>query len=299
MKEYELLRARLSSDASELEQALAAIYENIREESTQSVRDAEVYSLMAGGKRIRPFLVLEFCAAFGGKREAALPFAEAVEMMHTFSLIHDDLPCMDDDDLRRGRPTSHKMFGEATALLAGDSLSLRAVETAMCNPYVPSETALRAAIELSRAAGSEGMIGGQILDMLGETQRLDYDTLITLHRKKTGAMIRVSALLGCLAAGLDANDERTLAAMDYASDIGLAFQIIDDILDVTATAEELGKSVGGDAAHDKTTYMSFMTVEEARTLAASLTAHAVSRLSPYGTCGILCDLAEYLLERKN
>lgn len=293
------LKTALARDARLLEVSLAGIYEQINEPETALVREAEVYSLMAGGKRIRPFLVTEFCLAFGGTREAALPFAQAVEMMHTFSLIHDDMPCMDDDDLRRGRPTNHKVYGEATALLAGDSLSIRAIETAMNNRFVPAATALEGALALARAAGSEGMIGGQILDMRGEKETLDYDTLLTLHRKKTGAMITVSALLGCLAAGLDADDEKTRASCAYAADIGLAFQVIDDILDATATAEELGKSVGGDAEHHKITFLTFMSIPEAYSYAERLTGHAIAALAPYEGCGLLCDLARYLLARKN
>lgn len=299
MNRPELLRAALQRDADDVTEALKARYAAYRDPDTQLVRDAEMYSLMAGGKRIRPFLILEFCAAFGGNRRDAMPFAEALEMLHTFSLIHDDLPCMDDDDLRRGKPTSHKVFGEATALLAGDSLSLRAVETAMANPFVPKETALTAALELSRAAGSEGMVGGQIIDMRGEKEDLDFDTLLSLHSKKTGAIIRVSALLGCLAAGLSPEAPETQAATQYASDIGLAFQIVDDILDVTASAEQLGKSVGGDSAHHKTTFMTFMSVAEAHDYAAKLTRHAQEVLAPFDGCGLLCDLAQYLLERKN
>lgn len=297
--DYSGLKSALSETASELDAFLRECYDPYSDPDTQLVRRAEQYSLMAGGKRIRPFLVLEFCRAFGGSRRAALPFAAAVEMIHTFSLIHDDMPCMDDDDLRRGRPTSHKMFGEATAMLAGDSLSLRALETALSNREVSPRTALTASLELSRAAGSEGMIGGQIIDMRGETEDLDFDTLLRLHSKKTGALIRVSALLGCLAAGLQTEDEKTQAAVRYADQIGLAFQIVDDILDATATAEQLGKSVGGDAEHHKTTFLTFFTIEDARAYAARLTEDAVEAVAPYEGCERLRQLAGYLLARTN
>ncbi|MCQ2353562.1 MAG: polyprenyl synthetase family protein [Clostridia bacterium] len=295
----EILRKSMSEAASAVEKELEKYYSVYRDTDTELVRKAEIYSLTAGGKRIRPYLVLEFCRAFGGNEKSALPFAAAVEMMHTFSLIHDDLPCMDDDDLRRGRPTSHKKFGEATALLAGDSLALRAVETAMSNPYVSKETALAGGLALARAAGSEGMIGGQIIDMRGETEILDFETLLKLHNKKTGAMIRVSANLGCLAAGLTSNDPEYAAAEEYADGIGLAFQIIDDILDAESDSATLGKSVGSDAENNKTTFLSFMSAEDARAYARKLTEEAADAISPFTGCENLILFADYLIERKN
>ena len=256
------------------------------------------YSLMAGGKRVRPALVLEFCRLFGGDREAALPFAAAIEMIHTFSLIHDDLPCMDDDDLRRGRPTNHKVYGEATALLAGDALAIDAFGIVAANEKVSPHARAAAVTLLARAAGGAGMVRGQIMDMFGEKNILTEDESTALHAHKTGALIRVSAQLGCLAAGCVAEDPEMAAAVGYAERIGLAFQIVDDILDATSTAEALGKSVGGDASHHKNTFLSFHTVSEAEVYAARLTEEAVDLLLPSPNSERLMALATYLAVRK-
>ena len=256
------------------------------------------YSLMAGGKRVRPALTLEFCRLFGGDPTDALPFAAAVEMIHTFSLIHDDLPCMDDDDLRRGRPTNHKVFGEAYALLAGDGLALDAFGVAVSNTRVSAEARAEAVLLLSRAAGCEGMVRGQIMDMFGEKNTLSYEELLALHARKTGALIRVSAQMGCLAAGRAVGSPEMTAAEDYAERIGLAFQVIDDILDATSTPEALGKSVGGDADHHKNTFLSFKSVSEAEAYADRLTEEAVELLSPYPGADRLIALARYLAVRK-
>ncbi len=259
---------------------------------------SERYSLMAGGKRVRPALTLEFCRLFGGRPEDALPFAAGVEMIHTFSLIHDDLPCMDDDDLRRGRPTNHKVFGEAYALLAGDGLALDAFGMAASNDRVSPEARAQAVLLLSRAAGSDGMVRGQIMDMFGEQNVLIYEELLALHAHKTGALIRVAAQLGCLAAGLSMDSPEMATAVGYAERIGLAFQVIDDILDATSTPEVLGKSVGGDADHHKNTFLSFSTIPEAEAYADRLTEEAVALLAPYAGAERLVALARYLAVRK-
>lgn len=293
------LLSALAKNAADVECAVNEYYSSFSDADTAEVRDAEIYSLLAGGKRIRPYLVNETCRAFGGALNASMPFALAVEMMHTFSLIHDDLPCMDDDDLRRGRPTSHKVFGEATALLAGDSLAIRAIEVALANSNVSAENARRGALALARASGSEGMIGGQIIDLRGEKTALDRTTLEKLHSKKTGELIAVSVYLGCVAAGLSDSDERLLSAVSFAKDIGLAFQIIDDVLDVTSDATTLGKTVGKDSEHNKTTFMSFMTPDEALNLANEITQGAVERISAYPNTELLAELALYLLGRKS
>ncbi len=290
-------RALLREDAAAVEAFLEPLYRGGGR--TDAVLDEAMrYSLMAGGKRVRPALVMEFCRLFGGSVEAALPFAAAVEMIHTFSLIHDDLPCMDDDDLRRGRPTSHKVFGEANALLAGDALALDAFGMAAANAAVSPEARAEAVMLLSTAAGSDGMVRGQIIDMFGEQNALTYEELLTLHVHKTGALIRVSAELGCLAAGLGRGTPETVAAEGYADRIGLVFQIIDDILDVTATAEELGKSVGGDADHHKNTFLSFASIEEAEAYADRLTEEAVALIAPYPGAERLVALARYLAVRR-
>ncbi len=290
-------RAVLTEDAAAVEACMDQLYRGGGR--TDAVLDDSMrYSLMAGGKRVRPALTLEFCRLFGGDPAKAIPFAVAVEMIHTFSLIHDDLPCMDDDDLRRGRPTNHKVFGEANALLAGDALALDAFGMAAANEAVPAETRATAVRLLSAAAGSAGMVRGQIIDMFGEQNALTYEELLTLHRHKTGALIRVAAQLGCLAAGCGVGSPEMNAAEGYAERIGLAFQVIDDILDVTSTPEALGKSVGGDAEHHKNTFLSFSTIEDAERYADRLTAEAVALLSPYAESERLIALAQYLAVRK-
>ncbi len=291
-------RSILTEDASVVERVLDSIYHGGGR--TDAILDEAIhYSLMAGGKRVRPALTLEFCRLFGGDATAALPFAAAVEMIHTFSLIHDDLPCMDDDDLRRGRPTSHKVFGEANALLAGDALALDAFGMAASNKAVSPEVRASAVLLLSTAAGSSGMVRGQIIDMFGEENTLSYEELLTLHANKTGALIRVSAQLGVLAAGYGVDTPEMEAAVVYADRIGLVFQIVDDILDVTATPEMLGKSVGGDATHHKNTFLTFRTVEEATTEAMRLTEEAVAALASYSGADRLVAIARYLAVRKN
>ncbi len=296
--EYEALAMTvLREDAAAVEAFLEPLYRG-GGRCDRVLDEAERYSLMAGGKRVRPALVLEFCRLFGGDGTAAIPFAAAVEMIHTFSLIHDDLPCMDDDDLRRGRPTNHKVYGEANALLAGDALALDAFGMVAANEAVPAEARAKAVMLLSLAAGSDGMVRGQIMDMFGERERLTYEELLTLHARKTGALIRVSAQLGCLAAGCAVGSPEMMAAEGYADRIGLAFQVIDDILDATSTAESLGKSVGGDAEHHKNTFLSFHTVEEAAAYADRLTEEAVTLIAPYDGAERVVALARYLAVRR-
>ena len=256
------------------------------------------YSLMAGGKRVRPALTLEFCRLLGKDPEAALPFAAAVEMIHTFSLIHDDLPCMDDDDLRRGRPTNHKVFGEAYALLAGDGMVLDAFGMAASNEAVSPEARVEAVRLLSEAAGTAGMVRGQIVDMFGEQNTLTYEELLFLHAHKTGALIRVAAQLGVLAAGYPTDSPEMEAAVGYAERVGLAFQVIDDILDATSTPEIMGKSVGSDADHNKNTFLSFSSIPHAGAFAERLTEEAVGLLTPYDRAERLIALARYLAVRR-
>ena len=284
----------LSLAAKKTAAALRGYYPKDAENDT--LYGAELYSLMAGGKRIRPYLTLEFCRLFGGSEAAAMPFACAVEMMHTFSLIHDDLPCMDDDDMRRGRPTNHKVHGEATALLAGDSLEVRSLLTALGNTYVSAGDARRAGLLIGE--GAIGMIEGQIMDMAAETEAISLERLRTLYSKKTGELMRVSTCLGCIAAGVPDSDERMEAARTYAYGIGLAFQIIDDVLDAESTAEELGKTVGSDVRDGKTTYLSFMSAAEARAEARRVTDGAVAAIGRYSGSEQLEMLAEWLLGRR-
>ncbi len=264
------------------------------------VHSAMKYSLSIGGKRIRPVLVMEFCRICGGAVEEALDLACALEMVHTYSLIHDDLPCMDDDDLRRGMPSCHIKFGEEYALLAGDGLLTRAfgviANSALSrrNPVA----ALNAVSALSYLAGCNGMIGGQVVDLINEDKETSVSTLEVLDRLKTGALIKCAALLGCLCA--DADEEKTMACVGYAEKIGHAFQVVDDILDVEGDEKELGKPVGSDAGNKKSTYVTLLGLEKSKELAASLTDEALSYIDYFGKEGdFLKDLAIKLTKRTN
>ncbi len=260
---------------------------------------AERYALLAPrAKRIRPTLVLECARILGGRDEAALPFAAALEMIHTYSLIHDDLPAMDNDDLRRGRPTCHKAFGEATAILAGDALLTRAFGVAAGNPAVTKESALAAVCALSRAAGPFGMIGGQVMDLSGEKKKLPLPSLLKLHAHKTGALMRVGATLGALAAGYFPQDKETRALESYAEKTGLVFQIVDDILDATESAEELGKSAGSDAENGKTTFLSYYETDAALRYAREVSEDAKREIRELPGSAFLLSLADSLLDRK-
>ena len=292
----EILELILHRDATMTEDALRKIYSE--DEDIQVLLDSERYSLFAGGKRIRPALTLEFCRMFGGDDAAALPFACAVEMIHTYSLIHDDLPCMDDDEMRRGKPTNHKVYGESTALLAGDSLLTGAFEVAASNSEAGSDISAKAVACLASCAGRYGMVGGQIMDLEGEQRKLTLDQLLKLHSLKTGALISAAAVMGALAAGIELTDPRMEDVVTFAENIGLAFQIVDDILDQTGNAEELGKNVGVDAEHQKNTFLSFFTVEEAQFYADRLTREAIDAIRKYRESETLCAIAEWLATRK-
>lgn len=266
----------------------------------KNVFEAMKYSVTAGGKRIRPVLTLEFCRICGGDVEAALPFACAVEFIHSYSLIHDDLPCMDDDDLRRGRPSCHIKFGEATALLAGDALISLAFETALCDnsiEKVGAKNACRAAHELARASGAVGMVGGQIVDLESEGHSVSLNTLEFMHENKTGAMIRAAAKIGCIVAGAD---ERHIEAADeYAKRIGLAFQIVDDLLDVEGDVKALGKPTGSDKDKDKTTYITLLGAEKSRSIVTKLTQEAIGQLAVFSDPSFLTELSLRLSNRKH
>lgn len=265
----------------------------------QIVLDAMRYSVRNGGKRVRPMLTLEFCRVCGGDPARALAFASAVEMIHTYSLIHDDLPCMDNDDLRRGKPSCHKQFGESTALLAGDGLLTLAFETLCKAEDVAPAFILRAVETLANLSGVRGMIGGQVVDLLSEEKAVDYETLTCIDRLKTGALIEAAVLLGCFAA--EVSDEAVLSASKtYASCIGLAFQIVDDILDVTSDTQTLGKPVGSDEKNEKSTFVKLLGVEKCRALSDELTQKAVNALDALpGSTDFLADFARQLAARKN
>lgn len=288
------LKLRVEQNAEAVENALQNFF-NARKDTT--LYKAMEYSTMCGGKRIRPFLTLEFCRMLGGSEAAAMPYASALEMIHTFSLIHDDLPCMDNDDLRRGKPTNHKVFGEAPALLAGDALVFSAFECALSNAHASAESNLLAAYELAVASGAEGMCHGQMIDIESEGKSLSFEELLKLHANKTGALLRVAAKLGVIAAGGSSAD---LAAADtYGAGIGLAFQIIDDILDRYGSEEMLGKPIGSDQKNVKTTFLTFMNAEEAFAYAKKISDEACEAIRGYAGSEILCELAEYLLNRKS
>lgn len=248
------------------------------------------YSLSSGGKRIRPVIAIFAAKSLGAGSESVMPYAAAIELIHTYSLIHDDLPCMDNDDLRRGRPTNHKVFGEATAVLAGDALLNFAFETALMADTEPEKKIALLKI-IARSAGLYGMIGGQILDMEGEKRKLAADEIRLVQNLKTGALIKAAAAIGAVTAG-----ERKEFFDVYAENLGLAFQLKDDILDVTATTEELGKPVLSDEKNEKSTFVSLYGVDGTKRLLEETTEKAIASL-PEGA-ELLKELALYLLERK-
>lgn len=261
----------------------------------ERLQEAMAYSLLSGGKRIRPVLTLEVCRLFGGQAEQALPFACGLEMVHTYSLIHDDLPCMDDDDLRRGMPTNHKKYGEATAVLAGDGL-LTAAFSALASARLYPEQIQRAVATLAQAAGPAGMVGGQVLDLAGEGQALSYEEILRIESLKTGCMIEAAARLGAIAAGSTPEEEEAVA--QYARKVGLAFQIRDDVLDVLGDEAELGKPIGSDEENQKSTFVSLKGVVACQVLIQDLTREAIQALEPYQNNEFLCELANLLAARK-
>lgn len=263
----------------------------------ETIFQAARYSALAGGKRLRPALLMEFYALHGENAEKALPFACALEMVHTYSLIHDDLPCMDNDDLRRGKPTNHKVFGEATALLAGDSLLTRAFETMLCHcpTEIPAENALKAAGILAARAGMEGMIGGQVMDLDFETRRPEKEELSQMVHLKTGCLLMAACEMGCALAG--AGEEEMKKARLYGEKLGLAFQIQDDILDVTGSTEKLGKPVGSDAENHKNTFVSYYGLEECRRLVEENTRQTVEAVALLQGSDFLTELARSLQKR--
>lgn len=254
------------------------------------------YSLTAGGKRIRPTLVLEFCRISGGDIEKALPVACAIEMLHTYSLIHDDLPCMDNDELRRSKPTNHVVYGECTATLAGDALQAEAFGT-IARSELPAENKIACVEILADAVGSDGMCAGQYLDMVGESKQLTEDELDDINSRKTGALLIAACRMGVAAAG--GSGEMLEAAAHYGACVGAAFQIRDDILDVISTSEELGKPVGSDAQEHKNTYMALLGESKCMEMVEKLTNQAKSALcGTFNDTKFLCDLADSMVTRR-
>jgi geranylgeranyl diphosphate synthase type II len=259
------------------------------------LEDAIRYALLAPGKRLRPRLVLLAAEACGGTDKAALPAACAVEMVHAYSLVHDDLPAMDDDDLRRGRPTCHKAYGEATAILVGDALLARAFEV-LADGVRPAEHAARCCAILARAAGATALVGGQAADLAGEAAELDLEELESIHRRKTGALIVASVVLGGVAAGGTAAQQAALE--EFGRNLGLAFQITDDLLDVAGNADAAGKRLAKDAARGKATYPRLLGVAESRERASQLISRACQTIELFGPAGEpLRRLAHSVLDR--
>ena len=257
--------------------------------------DAMLYSLKIGGKRIRPIIMLEFFKLCGGKDNAAINFAVALEMIHTYSLIHDDLPCMDDDDFRRGKPSCHKVYGEANAVLAGDALLTEAFNFASKTENVNSENVVKAITALSSLAGVNGMIGGQVIDIVNEGKCLSLDALREMYALKTGALIIAAAKIGCILAG---DNDAVPHAVKFASDIGLAFQIMDDVLDLCGDEATLGKPVNSDLKNQKNTFAVILGVDKCKELINQLTASAINELDYFiNDTAFLKELALYLAGR--
>lgn len=261
-------------------------------EPQQALFEAMRYSLLAGGKRLRPVFVYDFCKMCGGQWEEATPFAAAIEMVHTYSLIHDDLPCMDNDDYRRGRLTNHKVYGEATAVLAGDAL-LTAAFGFIARAKFPAETRIRAVEVLSDCAGELGMVGGQILDIQSENRECTKQEVVDIQSRKTGGLIRAACVLGVLAA--DGTTEQLVSAVKFANSLGLAFQIRDDMLDVIGNEKDLGKAVGVDG--DKNTFVQLYGLEKCDEMVRSLTEQALSQLSCFESTSFMRELAKQLTAR--
>ena len=280
-----------------IEAALEKMFAGCESMPQAGLFEAMRYSLLAGGKRIRPMLSLEFCRISGGDIEKAMPVACAVEMLHTYSLIHDDLPCMDNDDLRRGRPTNHKVYGECVATLAGDALQAEAFHTIL-SCQLPAERRAACAEILSGAVGADGMCGGQYLDMCWEGRTLTEQELTEINTRKTGALIIAACRMGVAAAGGSALMME--AAAHYGAALGMAFQIRDDMLDVTSTAEVLGKPIGSDAQEHKNTYAVLRGLDGCRKTVDKLTAAAKTILSDaFDDTQFLCELADSLANRDN
>ena len=261
----------------------------------KAVNEATRYSVFAGGKRIRPIILLEFYKLFGGNDDCAYNFACAVEMIHTYSLIHDDLPCMDNDDMRRGKPSNHIKYGEALALLAGDALLTESFGVASRTLGIDPERIVRALSFLSKNAGIDGMIGGQVIDTCLEEETTE-EILKKTYLLKTGALIKASAVCGAMLAGAD--DQELIKVEEYAESVGMAFQIIDDILDCKGDEQTIGKPVGSDKKNSKTTMVDLCGIEECRALAESLTAKAMEILNGFpGDTEVIKELTAYLLKR--
>ena len=278
-----------------IEQFLADWYVRFRDEPQKQLFEAMEYSLLAGGKRLRPIFAFDFCRMCGKLWENAVPFAAAIEMIHTYSLIHDDLPCMDNDDFRRGRPTNHKVFGEGLAVLAGDALLTDAFAVASTAKLPNPEDMAFAIGVLSECAGSLGMVGGQVLDVLSEHRECTEEEVLAIQSRKTGGLIRAACVLGVIAGG--GSQEQIQAASQFAGALGLAFQIRDDMLDVIGTQEEMGKGVGTDET--KNTFVRIYGIEKCEELVNRYTDIAISALDVFPDNAYMVGLAKQLTDRRN
>lgn len=291
LKEYMAIKAKRVNEA---------LREAVPLRHPLKIHESMRYSLLAGGKRVRPILCIAACELVGGEETAAIPLACATEMIHTMSLIHDDLPCMDNDELRRGKPTNHKAFGEDTAVLAGDALlSLAFEHIAARTVNVPLDRVVRAIAELGSAVGSDGLIAGQIVDIASEGQSVDLSVLEYIHLHKTAKLLEASVICGAIVGGGQVSDVERLRK--YARCIGLLFQVVDDILDVTKSTEELGKTAGKDLVSSKATYPKLMGLDKAREFAEGLVEQAIEELKcfdPAKAAPLHC-LANYIAHRQN
>lgn len=263
----------------------------------ETIHSAMRYSIFAGGKRLRPILLLAATQAVGGSTDKSMPVACALELIHTYSLIHDDLPAMDNDDYRRGRLTNHKVYGEAIAILAGDALLTQAFELiALAARELPAEAVNQVTLEIAQAAGSQGMIGGQVVDMLSENKAIGGEILEYIHRHKTGALFRASIRAGAILGG--SSTEQLQALTQYAEQMGLAFQIKDDLLDIEGDAEKIGKPIGSDVKNQKATYPSIYGMEQARQMAATAADEAIKALKIFGAeAEFLREIMHFIISR--
>ncbi len=290
-----MIENKISTYSQNFERDLSSLFEHEPLEYNV-IYDACSYSLLLGGKRLRPFLLHEFFGLCGGREKASFNFEVAIECIHTYSLIHDDLPCMDNDDMRRGKPSCHIRFGEANALLAGDALLTKAWSLAAATEHLDSSNVLRAIAVLSHCAGIDGMIGGQVVDLMYEEKQASEEILKLICRLKTGALIKAACSIGCILAGAD--DKRITAAENFAEYLGLAFQIVDDILDETSTVERLGKPIHSDKENQKATFVTLFGIEKCKEIVSELTAKAKAELDAFGEgADDLKRLADYLCTR--
>ncbi|GBR44719.1 polyprenyl synthetase family protein [Neokomagataea thailandica] len=292
------LKSALAQACTEIESTIDTLLPMVPGDESVLL-EAMRYAALGGGKRLRGFLAVEVASLFGADHQAALRVAASVEFLHAYSLVHDDLPSMDDDDLRRGRPSTHRQFDEAIAILAGDALQTRAFEV-LVEPETSADATIRAelTLALARASGAAGMVGGQVIDIRGEGRALPLDQVRRLHALKTGALIRYAAEAGAILAGI--TDKRRDAIVTYGLRLGTAFQVADDVLDATASAEELGKTAGKDEASGKSTYVSLLGIDGARAEARRLSDEAREALSSFGAqAEALRALADYVVERRS